>query len=179
MSRLFGPVRQAGYVVADIDVAIRWWIEVAQVGPWFRLDRVVLPPATVHGIVRDDMQLSAAFANWGDLQIELIAQHCQTPSVYQGFAGERGGTLHHWSSWPAPEQYEIVYRQATAAGFRCEMEVGVDHGAFSYFAAPGGGPFFEMASLVPWRAAFFEKVRLAACEWDGRDPIRNRHGVPM
>jgi hypothetical protein len=28
MSRLFGPLRQMGYVVTDIDAAMKHWIEV-------------------------------------------------------------------------------------------------------------------------------------------------------
>ena len=40
MSRLFGPVRQNGYVVRDIEAAMKHWIEVLQVGPWFYIDRV-------------------------------------------------------------------------------------------------------------------------------------------
>ena len=40
MSRLFGPIRQNGYVVRDIEAAMAHWIEVLQVGPWFYIDRV-------------------------------------------------------------------------------------------------------------------------------------------
>src|SRR3954469_6497065 len=35
MSRLFGPLRQMGYVVPDVEAAMRHWIEVCGVGPWF------------------------------------------------------------------------------------------------------------------------------------------------
>ena len=35
MSRLFGPMRQIGYVVRDIEKAMRHWVEVNRVGPWF------------------------------------------------------------------------------------------------------------------------------------------------
>ncbi len=33
MSRLFGPIRQNGYVVRDIEAAMAHWIDVLQVGP--------------------------------------------------------------------------------------------------------------------------------------------------
>lgn|SRR5438093_7244272 len=35
MSRIFGAVTQAGYVVRDIEAAMRHWVEVLGVGPWF------------------------------------------------------------------------------------------------------------------------------------------------
>ena len=35
MSRIFGAVCQNGYVVRDIDAAMKHWIEVMGVGPWY------------------------------------------------------------------------------------------------------------------------------------------------
>lgn len=35
MSRLFGDAIQNGYVVRDIDAAMRHWIDVLGVGPWY------------------------------------------------------------------------------------------------------------------------------------------------
>ena len=43
MSRIFGPIRQLGYVVQDIESAMRHWVEVEGVGPWFVLDRFETP----------------------------------------------------------------------------------------------------------------------------------------
>ena len=42
MSRLFGPLRQMGYVVKDIDAAMRYWIDVCQIGPWFYIDKLAV-----------------------------------------------------------------------------------------------------------------------------------------
>ncbi|CAN5698325.1 hypothetical protein BH09ACT9_BH09ACT9_22900 [soil metagenome] len=35
MSRYFGPLRQLGFVVNDIDSALKHWIDVVGVGPFF------------------------------------------------------------------------------------------------------------------------------------------------
>ena len=40
MSRLFGEIRQMGYVVRDIEDAMHHWIEVCGVGPWFYIDKL-------------------------------------------------------------------------------------------------------------------------------------------
>ena len=42
MSRLFGPLRQMGYVVRDVEAAMRHWIDVCGVGPWFYAERLPL-----------------------------------------------------------------------------------------------------------------------------------------
>ena len=40
MSRLFGPMRQVGIVVRDIETAMRHWVEVCGVGPWFYTEQL-------------------------------------------------------------------------------------------------------------------------------------------
>ena len=40
MSRFFGEIRQAGYVVRDIEAAMDFWSETLGVGPWFYNPRV-------------------------------------------------------------------------------------------------------------------------------------------
>lgn len=40
MSRFFGPVRQAGYVVRDIEAAMDYWSRELGIGPWFYNPRV-------------------------------------------------------------------------------------------------------------------------------------------
>jgi hypothetical protein len=40
MSRLFGGVIQNGYVVRDIEAAMRHWIDVLGVGPWFYIEHL-------------------------------------------------------------------------------------------------------------------------------------------
>jgi hypothetical protein len=42
MSRVFGPLRQMGFVVRDIEVAMRHWVKVCGVGPWFYADRLAV-----------------------------------------------------------------------------------------------------------------------------------------
>ena len=40
MSRIFGEIRQNGYVVRDIDSAMAHWSQVLGVGPWFYAEQV-------------------------------------------------------------------------------------------------------------------------------------------
>ena len=101
MSRLFGPMRQVGIVVRDIEGAMKHWIEVCGVGPWYYTDKLAVTAFTYQGRRYDDIHLSIALANSGDVQLELIQQRCDSPTMYQEFlaAGREG--MQHWSSWPA------------------------------------------------------------------------------
>ena len=52
MSRFFGEIRQAGYVVHDIEKAMDYWSRELGIGPWFynrtRADRELpLPRASL------------------------------------------------------------------------------------------------------------------------------------
>jgi hypothetical protein len=39
---MFGPLRQLGYVVSDIEMAMRHWVDVCGVGSLFRFDRYMI-----------------------------------------------------------------------------------------------------------------------------------------
>ena len=49
MSRLFGDMRQIGIVVRDIEAAMRHWVEVCGIGPWFYTDRLPVTGFTYAG----------------------------------------------------------------------------------------------------------------------------------
>ena len=65
MSRIFGPVRQNGYIVRDIDAAMKHWVEVMGVGPWYYIDRVQTDWFRHRG-VDSAVEMSIALANSGD-----------------------------------------------------------------------------------------------------------------
>ena len=114
MSRLFGPMRQVGIVVRDIEKAMRHWVEVCGIGPWFYAERLPLDGYRYKGKSYDIPNLSIALANSGEVQLELIQQRCRTPSLYWDFidAGHEG--MQHWSSWP--ENYHEIRERALRSG---------------------------------------------------------------
>ena len=82
MSRLFGDLRQIGIVVRDIEQAMKHWVDICGVGPWFYVDRLAVTEFSYRGARHDDIHLSIALANSGDVQLELIQQRCTTPSMH-------------------------------------------------------------------------------------------------
>jgi Glyoxalase/Bleomycin resistance protein/Dioxygenase superfamily len=170
MSRLFGPMRQIGIVVRDIEKAMRHWVEVCGVGPWFYAEQLPMDEFRYRGR-RYDLKVSIALANSGDIQLELIQQRCDSPSLYRDFlaAGHEG--MQHWSSWP--ENYHEIRERALKSGWEIGQEGDTPRGPFIYFLNEGHpGTVIEMAEATPTRMRIFDAVREAAIGWDGRDPIR-------
>lgn len=176
MSRIFGPIRQLGYVVPDIEAAMRHWAAVEGVGPWFVSDNFPLPDFHHNGGPHTDLALSVAFANSGDLQIELIQQRSITPSMFTEFRARHPtlppqGLMQHWSAWP--EDYDAVYSRAVAAGYSIAQEGRTSRVRFAYFRAnAGAADGIEISDNLQAAHAFRARVREAAMNWDGRDPIR-------
>lgn len=172
MSRVFGAVCQNGYVVRDIEAAMDHWINVLGVGPWFYIEQVK-PDYFRHRGVDSPLQMSIALANSGDLQIELIQQRNDAPSMYKEFldAGLEG--LQHMSYWT--EDYQGLYDRAIGLGYKVghEGQLGGAKGRFAYFDTQAHpGTLVEISDISGGKKAFFERVRHAAVDWDGSDPIR-------
>jgi catechol 2,3-dioxygenase-like lactoylglutathione lyase family enzyme len=171
MSRLFGEMRQIGIVVRDIEAAMRHWVDVCGVGPWFYADRLPVTQFSYRGARHDDIHVSIALANSGEVQLELIQQRCETPSMYRDFlaAGHEG--MQHWSSWP--EDYDAILQRALASGYTVGQQGDSARGRFVYLWNEGHpGTVIEMAHMTPERRRIFDAIRVAAAGWDGSDPIR-------
>lgn len=172
MSRLFGPVRQNGYVVHDIEAAMRHWTEVIGVGPFYYIEHVPVEHFTYKG-KPSDAQLSIALANSGDLQIELIQQRNNAPSMYLDFlhAGNEG--LQHLAYWT--KTYQEDYDRLIGLGFRVghEGQIGGETGRFSYFETEAHpGTVVELSDISGPKGGFFDHIREVALSWDGSEPIR-------
>ena len=130
MSRLFGDFRQVGVVVRDIEAAMQHWIDVCGVGPWFYAEQLPVTMFSYRGERHDDIHISVALANSGDVQIELIQQRCDTPSMYRDFlaAGHEG--MQHWSSWPV--DYDAKLEHALANGYTVGQQGDSARGRFVY-----------------------------------------------
>ena len=173
MSRIFGAVRQNGYIVRDIRGAMEHWISVMGVGPWFYIDRVKMDYFRHRGQV-SHVEASIALANSGDLQIELIQQRNDAPSMYKEFidAGREG--LQHMSYWTT--EYQALYDRALQLGYKVghEGQIGGEQGRFAYFDTElHPGTVVEISDISGNKGRFFEHIRRVAAEWDGSNPIRD------
>jgi Glyoxalase/Bleomycin resistance protein/Dioxygenase superfamily len=132
MSRLFGPMRQVGIVVRDIEKAMRHWVEVCGIGPWFYTEQLPMDEFRYKGRIYD-LKVSIALANSGDVQLELIQQRNDVPSLYRDFlvAGHEG--MQHWSSLPL--NYHEIRERALTSGWQIGQEGDTPRGGPAAFTA--------------------------------------------
>src|SRR6202048_4410588 len=131
MSRLFGPMRQVGIVVRDIEKAMHHWAEVCGGGPGFYAEQLPMDEFRYKGQLYD-LKVSIALANSGDVQLELIQQRNDVPSLYRDFlaAGHEG--MQHWSSWPV--NYHELLDRAVNNGWIIGQRGGRPRGALVFFS---------------------------------------------
>lgn len=172
MSRIFGKVCQNGYVVKDIDAALDHWINVLGVGPWYYMKTIKTDYFNYKG-KPSNVEMSIALANTGDLQIELIQQRNDAPSMYKDFldAGHEG--LQHMSYWT--HDYQSMYDKALSLSYRVghEGQIGGEQGRFAYFdTETHPGTVIEISDISGTKGPFFERIRQKAENWDGSNPIK-------
>ncbi|HSV53062.1 MAG TPA: VOC family protein [Burkholderiaceae bacterium] len=173
MSKLLGPVRQVGYIVKDIEKAMASWIA-AGVGPWFYSENLVPIEFRYRGQASGVPIISMALANSGDVQIELIQQINDAPSLYLETLVRNGECAQHVAYWTM-DRYQEFQHHLTAQGF-IEGHAGrmtADRGPFAYFIHPDvPSLMIEISDNTGGKAEYFEQVRQASIGWDGRDPVR-------
>ena len=172
MSRHFGEIRQNGYVVRDIDAALKHWTEVLGVGPFYYIEDVPVKNFTYRG-APSSAELSIALGNSGDLQIELIQQRNDAPSMYRDFldAGHEG--LQHVAYWT--RDFDADFERSQKLGYTVGQsgDVGGPGGRMVYFATEAHpGTVIELSEISGLKGKTFEMIAEKARTWDGSDPIR-------
>jgi Glyoxalase/Bleomycin resistance protein/Dioxygenase superfamily len=165
-----GDFRQIGYVVRDLDASIAAWLSLG-IGPFYVM-RNIRQDAIYRG-QPCSISFSVAFANNGDLQIELIHQHDETPSIYTEFL-DSGHEGMNQLAWWAPD-FPATIDAITAAGWSAVWSGGGDgQTRYAYFEIPRSEPatIIEIMELNDMSAGLASLVRSAAAGWDGSDPIR-------
>ena len=164
MSRFLGEIRQLGYVVPDIEKAMKYWTETMGVGPWF-----YNPKVPIEGYHYDGRQYEV---HNSVVQVELIQTRNDAPSMYRDFQQAGHSGLQHVAYWT--EDFDRDRATMEANGFKVKMggEVGAN-GRFVYFDKEmHPGTVIELSEVVGPKGAMFRTIREAAQGWDGSDSIR-------
>ena len=175
MSRIFGPTRQLGLVVRDFDQTLRQWTEIQGIGPFYFFREMPVSDYRYQGRDAEPPIVSIAFGYSGDLQIEIIHQHNSAPSCYLDFLASGREGLHHISGFADRPGFDDVYARAREAGLSAVHEGAIGDVRFAYFdteRAAGGITCEISESDMAEPRALFDRMRQAAFEWDGTDPLR-------
>jgi hypothetical protein len=166
-----GAVRQVGYVVHDLDRAIESFLRIG-VGPWLTMREIAQSGCRYRGDPCAPV-LSIGLTNSADLQLEIIQQVDDAPSVYREFldAGREG---YHQLAWWV-DDFDATCERAALAGWTVAFE-GDGNGAarFCYFDAdPLVATVYEIMELNDMTRWMIDRVRRAADTWQpGSDDVR-------
>lgn len=172
MSRVFGPVRQLGYVVRDIEAAMQHWTSVLGIGPFFYFPRVV----ALDGVYRGEAQpfeIAVALAQSGPMQIELMCQLDDAPSALREFSAAHGEGLHHLAYWT--DTFDAKLGAARDGGYSVWQSgaIGSRDNRFAYLATQGhAGTVIEISEVSGMKGRLFEHIAQTAATWDGSAPVR-------
>lgn len=170
-----GPIMQLAFVPTDFQAAINYWTREMGVGPFFLWEHIAVDELRYRGDLVS-LDFSVALAQWGDVQIELIRQDNDAPSIHRDW---NSNALHHIQL--AVDDYDAAVAACQAAGFGVAMEglglLGAKDLRFAYCDLGGFGPagFVEFAYRPPGASAALERMnrmKAVARDWDGSDPVR-------
>jgi len=168
---IFGPVVQFAYHAPDIKTAAAWWTRNTGAGPFFLLEHVPLASAKYRG--KDGtFDHSSAYGQLGDIMIELIHQHDDTPSAIRDMYDARSPGLHHVAVFV--DDVSTAIAQAEQQSYPCALDAKMADGfRFAMVdARRDRGHMIEFYTPEERLKGFYAFVADAAQNWDGKDPLR-------
>jgi hypothetical protein len=161
---------QIAFISNDLRSDADRWSRTFGVGPFFELTHIPVINTRYRG-EPTSMDISAAIAYWGDIQLELIQQFDDAPSVYRDGCCNQAMGIHHLGV--LVEDYEAAYAQMLGLDATPVTETQIP-GAVraTYFEVPEQLPFIEILEVQPEFRAGWNDMKRAAAGWTGDRPYR-------
>jgi hypothetical protein len=160
---------QLGYMVDDLVTAAETWARVFGVGPFH-----VMPVADQHATYRGDpatITIQVAVAQAGPVQIELIKQHCDRPSVFRDWHRGRVSGLHQLST--VTPDYDGKKAHYERLGYEVAAESNSGRFRVAYFdTAADFGFYTEVVEQTRGFLRVLNEMSRTCADWDGTDPVR-------
>lgn len=177
MSQKFGEIRQIAFIVRDIDKMMKYWTQILGIGPFFIKRNIEFTNFIYRGSNGKSPVVSIALANSGQLQIELIQQHDEIPSIYQEFLDFSGEGFQHVSAWMTRDEMNHRKQELIVQGVGIAQECTIASSGVNllYFdTGNGNGKFiYEIADLLePEHYKRIQNIEQVAHKWNGQEPIR-------
>lgn len=153
------PIFQHAYFVNDVEATAEKWHALYGAGPFFILMHHKTEKFMYRG-TRQEADVSYAFGYHGDIMIQFIAQHDDTPSIYRDMyaPGEEG--FHHVGC--LVNDFAAARKDLTDMGFENACELWADNVNAAYFDTRGvNGGFTEIHGDPPEILAIFALWRRA------------------
>jgi hypothetical protein len=161
---------QAAFVVNDLEEAMRRWIRLNNIGPFYVLRHAQMQDLRYRG-APVEVDASFAMAQAGGVQIELVQQHNVGPSAYRDSVPPGQEGFHH--ACIVTDDYDAEMMHYAASGCVPAMEGRFGEMRFCYMDTRRLNGFMTeiIQDWEPVRAVH-KRVAEAAVNWDGSDPIR-------
>ena len=115
--------------------------------------------------------VDAAYVQAGDVQVELVTQHDDTPSAFRDMFARDGQGLHHVAVMP--DDYDALVAAYRDAGYpvATELRTAAGRGAAYVDTRPLLGHMLEIYRVSDSLLALYSQVAEAAAHWDGRQLV--------
>ena len=170
---------QLGFVVDDLLSAATDWARVFRVGPFYLMPPVELA-WTYHG-APSGVNMQVAVAQAGPVQVELVKQHCDRPSIFRDW--QRGAVCGFHQLCTVTPDYEGKKAHFGRLGYDVAAELEIDGYRVAYFDTVDDFGFFtEVVAKTDEFLSLLEGISQTSAHWDGNDPVRvptrNGYRVP-
>ncbi|MDB5583627.1 MAG: glyoxalase [Bradyrhizobium sp.] len=173
----YGPIRQLAYVARDIPAVMQHFIGLG-IGPWYHGKDVELFDFDYRGSgVQPDLEF--AIAPWGGLQLELLCQKDDTPSILRPWMQRPFAQMlqHHVAIWP--DDYDATVALALSDGYVVQQRANTVVGRFCYLINPDQPEFvLEITEQSPMRREFGGYIHASQNDWN-RDTAIRGFGPPQ
>jgi hypothetical protein len=160
---------QLGFVVGDLLRAAERWARVYGVGPFHVMPRVEAR-CTYRG-AQSLIELQVAVAQAGPVQVELIEQFCDRPSVYRDLFDKGESGFHQVCTVTRDYDGKKAHYERMGYELASEMNPGSGRIAF-YDTVQDFGFFTEVVEASPSFLTNLAKISQTCAAWDGTDPVR-------
>lgn len=161
---------QMAFVVQDIQKSMQQYTDIFGAGPWSFFDKVPVRDHLYRGKPAPlNANLAVTYA--GDMQIELIQQTDDLPSVYLEIVNAHGYGLHHCGV--VTRNFDADLARYKALGHEVAgSAVTIFDTRAVYLASPDLPHMIELVETNPPFEAAFDEMRRTSMTWDGSQPVR-------
>lgn len=168
---LRSPFIQVCYHVPDVELAARQMAATFGWGPFLVVHHVAVEACLYRG-KPGIFDISSACGQAGPIQVELIQQHGDDPSIIRDMFAKNQTGVHHHACIAATVDAELKYYHDLGYPtiMRAKTAMGVD---FAFVdTRPLLGYLVEVYPDGPFLREWYKLVRDAAQGWGGDDPVR-------
>lgn len=174
MSLPLPPIGHVGYVVDDIEDGVALAVQTLGAGPFFLVSHLAFDVCTYKGgPARYDH--SSAFGQWGAIKVELTVVHSADPPELAELIGGSAPRVGHVGMLVDDLAAEsAALEQAGLPVFHTGASGPVS--ARWHDGRAQLGHHLELLQRGPEIEGFYELIRSASVDWDGREPLRSGPG---